>query len=340
LTANILGSLVGSTGLVIGVLIFVIFGVIFLKYGADALVSGSSNLGLRLGISTVLTGLTIVAFGTSAPELFVSTLTAIQDRPEICLGNVIGSNLANIALILGVSALIVPMTIRRETILKEGFHSFLSILLVFVLALLGHQLSRLDGVILLLVFSLWMAWLIYGATKGSKDHCDDQVHFCERHWSVDIFFSMVGLLGLVLGANFLVEGAILSAKTLGVPDVFIGLTVVAIGTSLPELAVSVSAALKGHPELTVGNVFGSNIFNALLILGVATVISPIEFVATPVVTGGASTTTLFVDLPFTALVCFLILPLMMFRSSLGRIRGLLLIGLYLGFMAFLVYRVS
>ena len=340
--ADLLNYLVDMTGIFIGVGIFILVGIALLKHGADGLVSGSSNLGLRMGISTVLTGLTIVAFGTSAPELVVSTVTAIQGRPEICLGNVIGSNLANTALILGISALIAPIAIHKKTIKKEGLHSFFAILLVLVLAIFGSTLSRLDGIILLSVFVGWMVWLVLGARKARKAEGVPDVVFHPRHWSVDLLFTGLGLLGLVFGANFLVEGAILSAKTLGVPDVFVGLTVVAVGTSLPELAVSIVAAMEGKVELTVGNVFGSNIFNALLILGVCCVIQPISFIqslpSVPETLEGLSPQTISIDLPFTVLVCGLIIPLMAHKLMLSRAKGLLLLLVYFGFMTYLVLR--
>ncbi|PIE91477.1 MAG: hypothetical protein CR997_00800 [Acidobacteria bacterium] len=341
--SNLLQYLVDLSGLFIGIGLFLVVGIALLKHGADGLVNGSSNLGLRMGISRVLTGLTIVAFGTSAPELVVSTVTAIQGKPEICFGNVIGSNLANTALILGVSALIAPVVIQKKTIVKEGLHSFLSLLLVLVLAFQGKALSRLDGIILLAVFTAWMTWLVAGARKGESEDIASDVVFHPRHLGLDLLYTVLGLTGLVLGANLLVEGAILSAKTMGVPDVFIGLTIVAVGTSLPELAVSVVAALEGKSDLTVGNVFGSNIFNALLILGVCCTIQPIEFLST----GSAISATdvslpqpLSTDLPFTALVCALIIPLMAHKLTLSRLKGLFLLALYFGFMAFLIFRMQ
>jgi len=339
----VLELLVAQLGLVIGVGLFIVVGIALLKQGADGLVNGSSNLGLRMGISKVMTGLTIVAFGTSAPELVVSTLTALDGKPEICLGNVIGSNLANTALILGVSALISPIAIQKSTLRREGLHSLLSIVIVLILAVISVQLDRLDGILLLAFFAIWMIWLIRDAKGQAKGQVEALTHevpnYQPRSWMVDLAYSSAGLLGLVLGANLLVEGAILSAKTMGIPVGFIGITVVAIGTSLPELAVSIVAAMKGHSELTVGNVFGSNIFNALLILGVACLIRPFEFVPTPL-DGQAALSTLTIDLPYTVLICGLILPMMIYKSRLGRLRGLLLLGLYVGFIGFLIWRLA
>ena len=340
---QILGFLVEKTGIIFSIGLFVVAGVALLKQSADGLVMGSSNIGLRLGISKVLTGLTIVAFGTSAPELVVSTVTALDGRPEICLGNVIGSNLANTALILGISAMITPIAIQRETLRKEGLHSFLSILLVLVLAWIGKSLGRIDGMILLVVFSGWMIWLIRGARSLSKKNkmsdilANVELSFKERHWFLDLFLSLIGLGGLVLGANLLVEGAVLAARILGVPAGFVGITVIAIGTSLPELAVSIVAAMKGHPELTVGNVFGSNIFNALLILGVACLIRPFDFALIPG-DGQSSLDTLLIDLPFTVFICALIIPLMAKNSCLGRWRGFGLVLIYCSFIAYLFMR--
>ena len=263
------------------VIIFIGVGVAALKYGADALVEGASNIGFRIGISAMMIGLTIVAFGTSAPELVVSVLTAVDNKPEICLGNVIGSNIANTTLILGAAAMILPLSISKNTLRQDAPLSFAAIAMVFILSFIGMGLSRLDGVILLLTFSIWMGWLIRksmhqaaSSRKQRDDNGEGEPHFHKRAIGLDIVLILVGLLGLVIGADALVTGAVESARALNVPEVVVGLTVVAGGTSLPELAVSVMAALKKQDDISVGNVMGSNIFNALLILGVAFVLHP------------------------------------------------------------------
>lgn len=326
------------------VAVFVVTGVLALSKGADALVDGAANVGFRFGISATMIGLTIVAFGTSAPELVVSMMTAAQGRPEICLGNVIGSNIANTSLILGATALVFPLKIQKVSTTFDGPISFAAISMVFVMALLGDlTLSRFDGFLLLAVFATWMIWMnrskarkaMETTTSAADD--EEEVVFQTRNIAWDVGLIGVGLVGLVVGAKFLVAGSVETASRLGVSDIVVGLTVVAGGTSLPELAVCVAAALKRHADITVGNVLGSNIFNAWLILGTCLLIAPIRFDIDGFRwTGDAGT--LFIDIPLCVLLCAAVIPLMRYKASLGRGRGALLIGFYVAYIGFLVWR--
>jgi cation:H+ antiporter len=325
------------------VAIFVLVGIAGLKYGADWLVDGASNLGFRIGMSAATVGLTIVAFGTSAPELVVSVLTALRDKPEICLGNVIGSNIANTALILGATAVIFPINVPKSARVFDGPLSFAAIALVFVLALIGSQISRLDGVILLTVFFSWMGWVAIQTFRKKKanevilSEIDENATFTQRAPSMDVVLVVVGLIALIGGADALVASAEATAVHLGIAPVVVGLTVVAVGTSLPELAVSIMASLKHQADITVGNVFGSNIFNALLILGVCTIIAPINFnISSFAWTGDPGT--LYIDIPFCVFVCALVMPMMWHRNSLGRFKGVFLLALYVGYLTTLVLR--
>jgi len=327
------------------VLAFVILGVLGLKYGADALVLGSANLGFRIGFTATMIGLTIVAFGTSAPELVVSVLTAIEDKPEICLGNVIGSNIANTTLILGLSALIFPLSISRSTVREDAPISLAAIALVLLLGFLGQGLSRFDGFLLVGTFLGWMFWLVRKSLRQAAaerqrrsevDEDPDAPHFHRRPVYLDFVFILAGLVALVIGADALVTGAVESAKVLKVPEVVVGLTVVAGGTSLPELAVSVMAALKKHDDISVGNVMGSNIFNALLILGVAVLIAPITFSGDA---GSGNRETLLYDIPLCLGTSVLILLLIQ-NKKLGRLKGLILTSTYVAYILFLVLRQS
>ncbi len=329
-----------ATSLPPAVILFVVVGVFGLKYGADWLVDGATNLGFRLGISAVMIGLTIVAFGTSAPELVVSAMTAYDHKPEICLGNVIGSNLANTSLILGATALVFPLHISKTSVTKDGPISFFAIFLVCILAIWGLSISRIDGVLLLIAFATWMIWLVRKSLRESKAKRaeavdgDEEVVFHKRSVSADIGLILVGLLVLVIGAKALVSGAVATATALGVSDIVVGMTVVALGTSLPELAVCMAAAVKHHADITVGNVLGSNVFNALLVLGVAVLIFPINFdLALP-----ADKATLYVEIPICVLLCLLVIPLMRHKYTLGRGKGLFLLLLYVGYVGQLVYR--
>ncbi len=324
------------------VILAVVIGVAGLKYGADWLVGGASNLGFRFGMSAVMVGLTLVAFGTSSPELVVSVIAASSGQPGITLGNVVGSNIANTTLILGITAIIFPLKIKPVSIKFDGPISFLAIGLAFVLALIGFQLTRLDGLILLAVFAIWMIWLIRKSLSEPElgdqhQGIEEEVQFHERSLAVDLGLMAVGLLALVFGADLLVAGAADTARTLNVPEVVVGLTVVAGGTSLPELAVCVVAALRKHGDITVGNVLGSNIFNALLILGTVLVMAPISF-AIDGFSWHGDAGTLFVDFPFCFLVCGLIIPLMMQKNHLGRWKGIVLVALYVIYVTTLIFR--
>lgn len=339
---NVLSNLIGFWPVV---LIFMVVGVLGLKFGADWLVDGAANLGFRFQMSATMIGLTIVAFGTSAPELVVSIVSAMEQKSALVLGNVVGSNIANTALIMGATAVIFPLTIGRDTLKLDAPHSTASILLVCMLSLIGAGISRLDGVILLLTFTVWMSWLIRKSLREAREarqDNEDAMHFLEeegvhihkRPPAVDITWIVAGLVVLVIGARMLVIGASNTADTLGVSEVVVGLTVVAIGTSLPELAVSVSAAMRKQADITVGNVLGSNIFNALLILGICAVIHPIYFD----LNHPQDRATVFVDIPFCLFLCLGVIPLMAYKKSLGRKRGSFLLVVYVSYMLYLVFR--
>ncbi len=335
-----------ALGLWPAVFLFLALGVAGLKIGADWLVSGASNIGFRFGISAAMIGLTIVAMGTSAPELVVSVLTSAQGKPEISLGNVIGSNIANVTLILGATAIISPLHIQKDSVKFDGVLSFLAILLVLVLVLIGRglRLGYIDGIILLAAFTTWMLWLIRKSLrqaahsrKRRNEGLEEAVVFHPRPLWADLIRVLAGLVLLVVGADALVASAVATARALNVSDVVVGLTLVAGGTSLPELAVCVVAAMRRHADITLGNVLGSNLFNALLILGVAVIIHPINFdFAGSGLAGDRGT--LLIDIPFCVLICGLLIPLMRHKYSLGRGRGFLLLAAYFGYIIALVWR--
>jgi len=342
MVVSLMNAVMAKIGFWPSVLIFIAIGVYLLKSGADWLVNGASNVGLRYGMSGTLIGLTIVAFGTSAPELVVSVLTAAQGQPEICLGNVVGSNIANTALILGATAIIMPLSVNRASIRSELLLSFTSILGVWILAVWGFRLSRIDSALILFVFFYWITGLIRKAIRDGKaidiPFAEGvELHFHRRPLVMDVGLILIGLAGLTLGADALVSGAVATAEHLGVPDVVVGLTVVAGGTSLPEFAVCVVAALKHKADLTFGNILGSNIFNALLILGTAGLIAPITFGD---VTQGASASldTLYIDIGICVLLCGSLLPLLGRSQRLTRLKGIGLSLSYLAYIAFLVVR--
>jgi len=267
-----------------------ILGFLFLVKGADFLVDGASSVAKKFKISDFIVGLTIVSLGTSMPELVVNIMASLQGSSEIAIGNVIGSNIANILLILGVSAMICPLPIMKSTVLSEIPFSLTATLLVGFLAnaalfsdahIESHHfmLSRIDGIILLGFFALFMAY-IFNLSKQSKQNGNNQVEddgVKALPMPKSILWIVIGIIGLFIGGEWVVEGAVAIADEMGFSKTFIGLTIVAVGTSLPELVTSAVAATKKKTDLAVGNVIGSNIFNLLWILGISATINPMPF---------------------------------------------------------------
>ncbi len=256
-----------------------IVGFVVLIKGADWLVDGASSLAKKHNVSDLAIGLTVVAFGTSAPELVVNTFASFQGHEAIVFGNIIGSNNFNLFVILGIAGLITPLVVQSSTVRREIPLSFIAIIFLFFLAndfFLSdkHILSRIDGIILLAMFGLFLFYVYRQLKTDPSEKVNmDLVHSHGKIWLLII----LGLGGLVLGGRLVVTSAIEMATVLGVSEKIIGLTIVAAGTSLPELATSVVAALKKNNDIAVGNIIGSNIFNIFLILGVSTLIRPLGF---------------------------------------------------------------
>ena len=259
--------------------IAILAGFILLVWGADRFVLGAGAVARNFGVPPLLIGLTIVGFATSAPEILVSTIAAIQDNSGLAIGNAIGSNIANIGLVLGATALIRPMNIQSETLRRE-IPALLAITLLSVMLFLDKYLSRTDGIVLLLGLGLllyWMAGLGFRSAAGDPMSAEYAAEIrSDMRTSTAMAWFVLGLAVLLTGAQLLVWGSIEIAEVLGVSDLIIGLTIVAVGTSLPELAVSVVAVLKGEHDLAFGNIIGSNMFNLLAVIGVAVTIRPVE----------------------------------------------------------------
>ena len=260
-------------------ILFIIVGLILLAVGAEGLVRGSSAIALRLGIAPLVIGLTVVAFGTGSPELFVSVGAALGGNSSIALGNVIGSNISNIALILGIAALVRPLTVRAEIVRREVPVMIAASVLLWLL-LLDGSLSQIDG-FLLTACAVGYTFFNYRLAKTNKQE------FVEEEYKevfeqpkkplwLDIAFAIAGLAILLVGANLLLNGAVTVAESFGISQIVIGLTIVAIGTSLPELATSVAAAIKGESDVALGNAIGSNTLNIFCVLGLTALIQPIS----------------------------------------------------------------
>ncbi|ABV89193.1 calcium/sodium antiporter [Shewanella pealeana] len=305
------------------ILLSILGGFLILTIGAEALVRGASQIALRLGLTPLIIGLTIVAFGTSAPELAVSVKSAIAGNSGIALGNVIGSNIANIGLILGITALIRPIKIESQMV-RRDIPIMIGASLLFWSLLLDGGLSFWDGAIL---FALLVAYLTFSYFTAEKQ-TDDDVEDTKQNPMLSVLFIVIGISMLVGGGILFVDGAVAMAKSFGISEVIIGLTIVAIGTSMPELVTSVVAALKGQSDIAIGNVVGSNLFNILGILGVTALIHPIV---------GSEISTL----DWISMIAFamILLPFAYTGLRIGRREAALLVLGYLVYIGYLVAQV-
>ncbi len=255
----------------------IVVGLIFLVWSADKFIEGAAVTAKHFGMSPLLIGMVIVGFGTSAPEMVVSALASMQGNPGIALGNAYGSNITNIALILGLTAVISPILVHSQVLRKE-MPVLIAITALAAFQLADGQLSRMDAIVLMAVFFMLMGWSVYQGMTGKDDTLGNEMQGEVDAYSMPlkkaIFWLIVGLVVLVLSSRLLVWGAVDIAVALGVSDLIIGLTIVAIGTSLPELASSLMAIKKGEHDMAIGNVIGSNMFNTLTVVGIAGLISP------------------------------------------------------------------
>ena len=302
---------------------FIAFALALLFIGAEGLVRGSSSLALRAGLSRLMVGLTIVTFGTSSPELVVSVKATLSQQGDIAVGNVVGSNIFNIAVILGITALLCPIPVHRQ-IIRIDAPIALALTGLLIVLLLNDSLGRLEGLLLFTgivaytVMNVLVARREAGAGGNGNDTSAPDV---SRHWSIDTLFILGGLGILILGSRLLVDHSVLLARGFGISEAVIGLTIVAAGTSMPELATSVVAAARKQPDIAIGNVVGSNVFNILGILGVASIVSPLH-------APGISWMDYAVMMTFT----ILLLPLLYTGRILHRLEGLALLALYGGYL--------
>lgn len=312
----------------------IIIGATFVILGADKLTEGAAALARKMNMSEMIIGLTIVAAGTSAPELFSSLVSALKDKPDMAVGNVIGSNIFNTMLIVGCAAMVAPMTITKSTVRKDiPFAVFASMLLMALCAdgfdsieLKGKMISRIDGILLLIGFIVFMAYTLRGA-KSSDNQEESNVSAEIKTWK-SVLFVVLGLAGLVVGSNLFVDSASGVASSLGVSDGVIGLTIVAGGTSLPELATSVVAARKGQSAIAIGNVIGSNVFNILAILGLTATISPMAI-------SGIT----MVDISMLLVSILLVWMFSFTRYTVARWEGAVLSLGFFGYLAWLLYNI-
>ena len=319
--------------------LLLVVGFVLLIKGADIFVDGASNLAKRFGVPEIIIGLTIVAMGTSAPETAVSIAAAAKGNADISIGNVLGSNIMNILVILGVACTIAAIAVGKSTI-KYEMPFMAAVSVIFMILGLDGVVSRFDGVILWALFIAYLAYMIVMAKRsgnkegsGQSDIAGDSAPLTEGeaktekmpYWKIALFL-VLGMAMIVLGSNFSVDGASGIARIFGMSERFIGLTIVALGTSLPELVTSVMAARKGNADIAIGNVVGSNIFNMLFVIGTASLIVPINFAA---------------NFRFDAVVSIasaVLLLLCSLKGRLTRVHGIIMLLCYAGYFVYIVLK--
>jgi cation:H+ antiporter len=308
-----------------------VVGFLLLIKGADFLVDGSAAFAKKFSVSEIVIGLTIVAFGTSSPELIVNVISSISGNTEIAFGNVVGSNIVNILLILGIAGIVNVITIQENTVWREIPFSLLAVIVLLVMSndyffdSSPNLISRAEGILLLLFFIIFLTYTFAISKISIEDKPD-----IKKLGSLTItFFIIGGLAGLIIGGQLVVDNAVILAQKFGLSQKLIGLTIVSIGTSLPELFTSIVAAIKKKSDIAIGNIVGSNIFNLLFVLGISTVINPIPFAVT-----------LNIDL-LVLILASLVLFLTMFtgvRHALERWEAVILLLLYIGYNIFIILR--
>lgn len=310
--------------------LFLVLGLVLLVFGADLLVKGAARLAANFGVPALVIGLTVVAFGTSAPELAVSVKAAFAGQAELAIANVVGSNIFNVLFILGLSAIISPLIISRQLI-RQDVPLMVGVSVIAVIMTLNGNINRWEALILVVGLVSYTGFLFHQGKKQGMDMTDEEVEQMIKvkvpTWQ-NVLLVLSGLLLLVLGARWLVQSAIEIATLLGVNEAVIGLTIVAAGTSLPEVVTSVVATIRGERDIAVGNVVGSNVFNILCVLGLSGLVSPMPLLA------GAQLAQL--DIPVMLGVALLCVPLFFTGAILDRIEGALFLVLYICYVWYLI----
>lgn len=326
---TLLSDLTGNStaGSVIISVVFLIVGFWGLIKGADIFVDSASQIAAKLKVPLIVIGLTVVAFGTSAPEAAISITSAFQNNAGIAVGNVIGSNIMNILLILGISALISRLPVKKTTFRYEIPFVVLITVVMLVLGMIGNSLDRMDGLIFILLFAVFMAYLIKLSKSGDNSLAEDVPEIDENASVLKmILLVILGIAMIVLGSDFTVSGATKIAEVIGLDDRVIGLTVVAFGTSLPELVTSIQAARKNKVDIAIGNIIGSNIFNILFVVGISSLVSP-----SPIAFADSFIVDSIVAVAAAALLWLLVLK----NKRISRLGGVIMLACYAGYFTYL-----
>lgn len=321
-------------------ILILVIGFVLLIKGADFFVEGSSSVAKKFHVPAMLIGMTIVAMGTSLPECAVSVTASLANNNSLAVSNVIGSNIFNLMVVCGACALFSPLMIRQDTLKKEFPLSIICAALMLVLGYIGMTLGHIDGIIFLVLFVGYLLWMIQSAKKARAAVLSDpaqsgqveQAEFVEENIAIlptwkSLIFIIGGMIAIKFGGDFVVDGASSIASSMGLSQTLIGLTIVAMGTSLPELVTSLIAAKKGEVDMALGNVIGSDIFNILFVLGIATVISPISFLMENVI-----------DIILLIIMSVIVLAFAWTRQQINRKEGILMLLMYAAYMVYICVR--
>lgn len=316
--------------------ILLVVGFILLIKGAGYFVDGASAIAGKLHISSMIVGLTIVSLGTSAPEAVVSIIAALEGNGDMVIGNVIGSSIINISLMLGITVLVSPIIVQKDTQTREIPYSLIAAVLVLIFmsdrllfSAEASAIGRIDGIILLAGIALFLYYTFVKARRTRESTMDDEAKAAgnDSSWTKNIALFVIGLAGIVFGGDLVVDSASSIALSLGMSQALVGLTIIAIGTSLPELTTSVSAAMKGEADMAFGNLIGSNIFNIMFVLGLSAVISPLG------VSGS-----LFTDVWVLIFISAVLMIIALWKNQLSRITGGILVSMYIIYLVYIIIR--
>ncbi len=313
--------------------LLIILGFILLIKGADFLVDGASSLARKFNIPDIIIGLTIVSIGTSMPELFVSSTSTINGSSDMAIGNIIGSNLCNLLMILGISTIIKPVKFQKETRLIEIPICLIITIIFAIFCNTSGEISRIEAIVLIFLFVLFIIYTIIMSKKGNSFDGNTVIEIQTDDKSLSLKKSIIlivlGIVGLKVGGDFTVENATNLARMFSISEKIIGLTILAIGTSLPELVTSVTAAIKGNSDIAIGNIIGSNIFNILLIIGVSAIISPLKY---------NFTYNIQIGILILATIILSIFPIIPPKNEMSRFNGLIYLAIYIIYMIIIFVR--
>ncbi|MCB9363120.1 MAG: calcium/sodium antiporter [Flavobacteriales bacterium] len=305
--------------------LWLVLGLIVLIVAGEFLVKGAVGIALKFNISTLVIGMTIVAFGTSAPELLVSVKAAIDGHPEISIGNVLGSNIANLALVLGLTTIVLPINVQRSTI-RLDWPVMMLATIAFSLFIINGVIDWWEGVLYIIALITFNFFMIKNSSNEIEINDETEQVNSNKNFFKNIFFVIIGVAGLAFGANWLLDGAVQIALNFGVSEYVIGATIVAFGTSVPELVTSLVAAFKKQTDISIGNLIGSNIFNLFAVLGITSVIKEIP----------VSAQVQNQDVYWLLGISFLVFPLMIYNNRINRLSGLILVVSYIAYIYFVL----